>query len=118
MKSYRIFAFALAVAVAASGAAVRAQVTTAPPIIIKAKHLKDSYFKGEVLHADSVSIIVRSREDPRFIRTFNYSPKVHDKMEEIIANGNYQYGDRVVIRFRPGEDNIAIDIRGRPSPPL
>ena len=121
MKIYKTFAGALialaAVAIAPSSA--RAQVDTSAPIIVKqGKSPQFLRFRGEVLHADSASIIVRDRVDLRIIRTFTYSPKVRDKMSVIIANGGYQYGDRVEIRYKPGAEGIAIDIKGKPSPPL
>jgi len=123
MKSFRILAGALAVVATVAIAAPRvpAQVNTAQPIIIKApkqpKTPQVARFQGEVLHADSASIIVRDRKDSRFIRTFTYSPKVRDKMEKVIARGGFQFGDKVEIRFQPGQD-VALDIKGKPSRPL
>jgi len=126
MKSSRIAIAALVVviAVAAATTVARAQVTTAPAIRVKVKQLKTqlSWFKGEVLHADQLSIIVRDRQDPRFVRTFTYSPKAKEKMERIIENGGYQYGDKVKIQYQAGQtdssQNVALDIKGRPSKPL
>jgi hypothetical protein len=97
----------------------RAQMATTPPIVVKTKTPRNnqSRFKGEVLHADAIAIIVRDRKDPRLIRTFTYSVKVKEQMEQILANGGYQYGDRVVIRYENGKDE-ALAISGRPSKPL
>lgn len=123
MKSFKILAGTLAVfgAVTVAAPGVRAQVTIAQPINIKTpkqpKTPQVARFQGEVLHADSASIMVRDRKDARFIRTFTYSPKVRDKMEKIIARGGYQYGDKVQIRYQPGKE-VALDIKGRPSKPL
>jgi hypothetical protein len=119
MKTSRILAPALAALVMVTGASARAQVTTAPPIVVKVKtpKPKQDRFKGEVLHADALSIIVRDRKDPRFIRTFTYTPKVKDKMDKIFARGGYQYGDKVQIRYEAGKD-VALAISGKPSKPL
>jgi hypothetical protein len=119
-----IAALAIAAAVAAAPAGARAQVTTAPPIRAKIKQPKTQliWFKGEVLHADRNSIIVRDRQDPRFVRTFTYSPKAKEKMDRILENGGYQYGDKVKIRYQAGQtgsnQDVALDIKGRPSKPL
>ncbi len=125
MKSSKIAIAVLAAAAAltASAGGVRAQVTTAPAIRIKVKQPKTlKWFKGEVLHADQLSIIARDRQDPRFIRTFTYSPKAKEEMDKILERGGFQYGDKVQIRYQPdpsasGKD-VALDIRGRPSKAL
>lgn len=121
MKSFRtlLVAFSLAGSIAACGGTARAQVSEAPPIRVKVKvpKARPGRFKGEVLHADSVSMMVRDRKDPRFIRTFTYSPKVKEQMDKIIARGGYQYGDKVEIRYQTGQD-VALAIKGRPSKPI
>ncbi len=125
MKSSKIAIAALAVAatVAAAIAGARAQVTTAPAIRVKLKQPKTlKWFKGEVMHVDQLSIIVRDRRDPRFIRTFTYSPKVKEEMDKILERGGFQYGDKVQIQYQPGQSassqDVALDIKGRPSKPL
>jgi hypothetical protein len=123
MKSYRILAaLVVAAAFAAGGTAARAQSIDLPGIQINAKPKKPQQyvkFKGEVLHADSASIMVRNPDDTRFIHTFTYSPKVKEQMDKIIAKGGYQYGDRVVIRYQPGQgQDVAIAIKGKPSKPI
>lgn len=119
MKSFRtlLVAFSLAGTIAACGGTARAQVSEAPPIRVKVKVPRPERFKGEVLHADSISMMVRDRRDPRFVRTFTYSPKVREQMEKIIARGGYQYGDKVEIRYQAGQD-VALAIKGRPSKPI
>ncbi len=121
MKSFRslLSAFLLAVGLAVAGGTAYAQVSDAPPIRVKVKAPKSRQerFKGEVLHADALSMIVRDRKDPRFIRTFTYSPKVKDQMDKVLARGGYQYGDKVEIRHQAGDD-VALAIKGRPSKPL
>jgi len=101
-----------------------AQVTTAPAIRAKIKQPKTQliWFKGQVLHADQRSIVVRDPKDPRFVRTFTYSPKAQAKMDRILENGGYQYGDKVKIQYQAGQtgsnEDVALDIKGRPSKPL
>jgi hypothetical protein len=118
MKRASTLALLLAAGALGMAAPARAQVTT-PPIVVKTKTPRNnqSRFKGEVIHADAISIVVRDRKDPRFVRTFTYSPKVKEQMEQIIASGGYQFGDRVVIRYENGKDE-ALAISGRPSKPL
>jgi Spy/CpxP family protein refolding chaperone len=124
MKKSRIAIAALALAGTVGAMAARAQVTTAPAIRAKIKQPKTQliWFKGEVLHADQRSIIVRDPQDPRFVRTFTYSPRVQEKMDRILENGGYQYGDRVKIQYQAGQagsnPDVALDIKGRPSKPL
>jgi len=123
MKSYRILAaLALAAGFAAGGTVARAQSVDLPGIQINAKPKKVAQyvkFKGEVLHADSASIMVRDPNDTRFIHTFTYSPKVKEQMDRIIAKGGYQYGDKVEVRYQPGQgQDVAIAIKGKPSKPI
>jgi hypothetical protein len=117
MKSSKVVAaLALAAGLAAGATAARAQVTIGPSIHINASPRKPQFakFKGEVLHADAISIIVRDPKDSRFIHTFTYSPKVKEQMDKIIAKGGYQYGDKVEIHYQPGQD-VALEIKGKPS---
>ena len=119
MKSFRSLLIMLSLAGGMGAAALPAgtQVSEAPPIRLKVKAPKAQNFKGEVLHADAISMMVRDRKDPRFIRTFTYSPKVKEQMDKILARGGYQYGDKVEIRYRAGQD-VALVIKGKPSKPL
>ncbi len=119
MKSSRslLVAFLLAAGLAVVGGIAPAQVSDAPPIRVKVKAPKSQRFQGEVLHADAISMMVRDRKDPRFIRTFTYSLKVKQQMDKVLARGGYQYGDKVEIRYQAGED-VALAIKGRPSKPI
>ena len=62
------------------------------------------------------SLQVRSVVDPRELHTFTYSPAIRDKMLNILNAGGYQYGDNVVVWYKPGE-NVAFKIKGKPSKP-
>ncbi|MCL6565819.1 MAG: hypothetical protein K6U09_05275 [Acidobacteriia bacterium] len=75
---------------------------------------KPETFRGEVIHADAQRIVVRSRENPRIVRTFTYAPALKNKMEALHARGGFQFGDRVQIRHEAGRD-VALAIKGKPS---
>jgi hypothetical protein len=70
----------------------------------------------EVLHMMYQSIQVRSLVDMRELHTFTYSPGIRDKMQNIYKAGGYQYGDKVVVWYKRGED-VAFKIKGKPSKP-
>jgi hypothetical protein len=70
----------------------------------------------EVLHMLYQSIQVRSLADMRELHTFTYSPAIRDKMQNIFNAGGYQYGDKVVVWYKRGED-VAFKIKGKPSKP-
>jgi hypothetical protein len=105
----------LAVALAAAPVfAAPAQVTTTAPIVIKQPKPKLEKFKGQVLSATIASIMVQSSDNEKMVRTFQYSPKVREKMLAIIDRGGYQHGDKVTVLTQPGSD-VAVDIKGKPS---
>jgi hypothetical protein len=62
------------------------------------------------------SLQVRSLADIRELHTFTYSPAIRDKMQNIFNAGGYQYGDKVVVWYKRGED-VAFKIKGKPSKP-
>jgi len=60
------------------------------------------------------SLQVHSVTDTRDLRTFSYSPRIRDKMQQILNAGGYQFGDRVVIWYGRDTD-LALKIKGKPS---
>lgn len=78
---------------------------------------KPDKFQGRVIFSTSTAITVRSLDNERMIRTFTYAPAARDRMEKILDQGGYQYGDKVEIFYKPGTD-IALRIKGKPSKPL
>jgi len=106
----------LAVAVMFAAAALNAQdVETGKPIRLKAPKPQVLKFRGEVLAATSVQMIVRSAENEKMVRTFTYAPKVKAQMDKLVdENRLYQPGDKVEIRHEAGSD-VAIKIKGKPS---
>ena len=114
MKNKLILAsMAAALAVAAASAAP-AQVTSAPPIVVKQPKPKLEKFKGHVLSATIAAIIVQSSENEKMVRTFQYSPEMRAKMLAIIDQGGYQHGDMVTVFTEPGS-SVALKIKGKPS---
>ncbi len=67
-----------------------------------------------VMHMFYQSIQVRSLTRLTELHTFTYSPGLRDKMQAIFNAGGYQYGDEVVVWYRPS-DNVAVRIKGKPS---
>src|SRR5271155_1296273 len=119
MKNSRIFAalFAVAAGLALVAAPARAQMSNAPPIVVNEKSPKQIWLKAEVIHADNNSIMVRDQNSALSVYTFTYAPELRDKMQKILDQGGYQNGDKVKIRYLPGQ-TVAQDVRGRPSKPL
>lgn len=124
MKNYRIAASlaVLAAALGISDAAARAQQVSAPVIVRgvtpaapKAK-IKGEWLKGEVIHADATSIIVRERDNAMMVHTFTIPQDLKDKMQAIVDRGGYQYGDKVKILHQHGQ-TVALKISGKPSKP-
>jgi hypothetical protein len=135
MKNYKILgsSLVLAGALAFSGGSAHAQVGEAAaaaanvvvPVVVKVVDTitrqktpeGSNWLKAEVIHADSQTIIVRERQNGMMIHTFNFSPELKDKMQAILDNGGFQYGDKVNVLFMPGQ-TVALRIHGKPSKPL
>lgn len=118
MKRSSILAFfAAAAALAFTAAPARAQMDASAPIVVRQTPPKAVWMKAEVIHADSVTIVVRERGNERMIHTFTYTPEVRDAMQVVIDQGGFQNGDKVKIRYMPGE-TVALAIHGRPARPL
>jgi hypothetical protein len=78
--------------------------------------VKPLKFDGQVIASNSVTMTVRSRENAMLTQTFSYSPEVRDQMIKILNKGGYQYGDKVVIHYKPGT-TTAVKLQGKPSKP-
>ncbi len=75
------------------------------------------WLKAEVIHADSLTLIVREQANGYAIHTFNFSTDLKDKMQAMLDKGGFQYGDKVSILFMPGQ-TVALRVHGKPSKPL
>lgn len=98
-----------------------AQTTVGKTITVKIKAPKPpkpryDTFKGEVLHMDALSIMVRDPSNAAIIKTFTYTPELSKKLKSLIDRGGYQYGDRVQIKYKSG-DTVAQSITGKASKP-
>ena len=106
-------AFALCgVAPASSAPAAGAQSAPAPSP--QSEKIIKTHFV--VMHMMYQSLQVRGVADARELHTFTYSPAIRNKMQNILNAGGYQFGDNVVVWYKPGE-NIAYKIKGKPSKP-
>ena len=95
-------------------------VDTAVPIVIntvKPKPSGLSKFQGVVMHANPAQITVRAQGNDMAVRTFALSPQAATKMQDIIAKGGYQYGDKVTVLYDPVSLQ-AVKLKGKPSKTL
>jgi hypothetical protein len=96
------------------GFAPQAAAQTAPLSTPSEQKIIKTHFVVE--HMFLQSLQVHSETDFRALRTFEYSPKIRERMQEIFNAGGYQHGDRVTIWYRRDGD-VAVKIKGRPSQP-
>jgi len=97
-------------------------VDTAVPLIIGAVKPKPKLtgvdkFEGFVMHANNAQITVRAKGNDMAIRTFPLSESASAKMQKIIDQGGYQYGDKVTVFYEPATSK-AIKFKGKPSKPI
>jgi hypothetical protein len=97
-------------------------IDTAVPIVvntIKPKPLPNGIakFDGTVMNATSVQITVKAKGDDMAVRTFALSPAASAKMQETIAKGGYQYGDKVTVLYNQSSLE-AVKIKGKASKSL
>ena len=121
MTRAKYFVLSLTVALAFFAAAnpARAQGTTAPITLSKpaeTPNAKTRKAEFQVLHMMSNAIQVQSLANLREIHTFTYSDGIRGKMQNVLDQGGYRYGDKVKIVYQPGSE-IALRIKGKPSKP-
>jgi len=97
-------------------------IDTAVPIIVntvKPKPLPNGIakFEGTVMNATSAQITVKAKGDDMAIRTFALSPAASAKMQETIAKGGYQYGDKVSVIYNQSSLQ-AVKVKGKASKSL
>jgi hypothetical protein len=118
MKNSRVLLIAataallMIVATPAGAQSAGTSITLSTPTI----HKGNIWLKGEVVHADARSIMVREQGNPLSIHTFTYAEPIQGQMQQIAEAGGYQYGDHVKILYFPGQQ-IALKIHGKPSKP-
>ena len=94
-------------------------VETAVPIVvntIKPKPLPNGIakFDGTVMNATTAQITVKAKGDDMTIRTFALGPEASAKMQQTIAKGGYQYGDKVTVLYNTA-NLVAVKVKGKPS---
>jgi hypothetical protein len=97
-------------------------IDTAVPIVvntIKPKPLPAGIakFDGTVMNATSVQITVKAKGEDMSIRTFALAPAASAKMQQTIAKGGYQYGDKVSVLYDQGSLQ-AVKVKGKASKSL
>jgi preprotein translocase subunit SecF len=92
----------------------QAQESTAAPVSVKQIPVKPIWLKAEVVHFDSHSIVVRAAGSERTVLTFTYAASAQKQVEKAVNKGGYQRGDKVKIRYQPGQ-TVALAIHGKPS---
>ncbi len=81
-------------------------VDTAAPIVVavlkpRPKPTGLDKFEGFVMHANNAQITVRAKGNDMAIRTFPLSQAASSRMQKIIDQGGYQYGDKVTVFYQP-----------------
>jgi hypothetical protein len=93
----------------------------AAPIVVKAVTPKPKpgvqKFQGYVMHANNAQVTLKSRGNDLGIQTFPLSTAASAKMQKIIDNGGYQYGDKLTVYY-DSQTRQALKFKGKPSRPL
>jgi len=97
-------------------------VSEAAPIIVKAVTPKPKpagvvKFQGYIVNANTAQVTARAKGNELSLQTFTLNPQVAAKMQKIVDNGGYQYGDKVTIYY-DAATRTAVSIKGKPSRPL
>jgi hypothetical protein len=96
-------------------------VDEAAPIIVKLapkpKQTGLQKYEGYIVHANIAQVTVRAKGNDLGIQTFPLNPDVAARMQKIVDNGGYQYGDKVTVYYDP-TSRTAMKIKGKPSRPL
>jgi hypothetical protein len=114
--------FSCSTASAQDPALVIPVVDTAVPIVVNAVKPKPlpagiAKFDGTVMNATSVQITVKAKGEDMTIRTFALAPAASTKMQDTIAKGGYQYGDKVTVIYDQSS-LLAVKVKGKASKAL
>jgi hypothetical protein len=123
-----VFGAAIFGTVAASRAAAQDPVLTpiivseVAPIVVSAVTPKPKppgivKFEGTIVNANTAQVTARAKNNELSLQTFTLNPEVATKMQKIVDNGGYQYGDKVTIYY-DATSRTAVKIKGKPSRPL
>ncbi len=95
-------------------------VDTATAIIVNAVKPKPTglaKFQGTVMHASSVQVTVRAKDNDMSIRSFPLTGEAATKMQQVVEKGGFQYGDKITIFYDPTSLQ-AVKFKGKPSKAL
>ena len=97
-------------------------VDTAVPIVVNAVKPKPKNtglvkFQGYVMHANNAQVTAKAKGNDMAIQTFALSETASTKMQQIVDNGGYQYGDKITLYYDPQSLKV-IKFKGKPSRPL
>jgi hypothetical protein len=97
-------------------------VSEVAPIVIKTltpkpKPVGVQKFEGYVVNANAAQVTVRAKGNDQGIQTFPLNQTTSAKMQKIVDNGGYQYGDKVTVYY-DASSRVAMKIKGKPSRPL
>ncbi len=97
-------------------------VSEVAPIVTKVltpkpKNVGLGKFEGTIMHANVAQVTVKAKGDDMGIQTFPLSQAQAAKMQKIVDQGGYQYGDKVTVYYDP-TSRVAVKIKGKPSRPL
>jgi hypothetical protein len=97
-------------------------VDTAVPIVVNAIKPKPKNtglvkFEGTVMHANVAQVTAKAKGNDMAIQTFPLSDTASTKMQQVVDNGGYQYGDKITLYYDPQSLKV-IKFKGKPSRPL
>jgi len=97
-------------------------VDTAVPIVVaavkpKPKNVGLAKFQGYIMNANTAQMTVRAKGNDLAIETFALGEAASGKMQKIVDNGGYQYGDKITVYYDP-QTRKAMNFKGKPSRPL
>jgi hypothetical protein len=93
----------------------------AAPIVVQALTPKPKpgvqKFQGYIVNANNAQVTLKARGNDMTIQTFSLSQTASAKMQKIVDNGGYQYGDKVTVYYDT-QTRQALKFKGKPSRPL
>jgi len=97
-------------------------VDLAAPIVVNAVKPKPKptglvKFQGYVQNANIAQITLRAKGNETNIQTFTLSTEMSAKMQKIVDQGGFQYGDKVTILYDPTTMK-AMKFKGKASKPV
>lgn len=66
------------------------------------------------MHASTVQVTVRAKDNDMSIRTFPLTGEAASKMQQFVDKGGFQYGDKITIFYDPSSLQ-AVKFKGKPS---